>query len=102
MTTAVEDIPMTIAFINDEMKALKTKITRGKEIYTRMKSVLKGFKKLIPITVNSPVTFVKMEEQVEFIKDLIRDKRDQINSNVMLWMRLNDWKTECLRQVDSS
>jgi hypothetical protein len=93
---------MTLAFIYDEMNALKTKITRGKECYTRLKNLLKGFKKLIPITVNSPVIFVEMEEQIENMKNLIRTKRYQINSNVMLWRRLNDWKTECLRQVDNS
>jgi hypothetical protein len=98
----IEDIPITLAVIYDKMKALKRKIRQGKECYARLKGLVKGLKKLTPITVNSPVIFVEMEEQIENMKNLIRTKRDQINSDVMLWRRLNDWKTDSLRQVDST
>lgn len=99
MTTAIEDIPMTLAFIYDYMKDLKRQITRGKECYARLKGLVRGLKKLIP---NSPVILVEMEEQIENMKTLIRAKRDQINGDVVLWYNLNEWKTELMHQIDSS
>ena len=102
MTTAIEDIPMTLAFIYDDMKDLKRQITRGKECYARLKGLVRGLKKLIPIIVNSPVILVEMDEQIENMKTLIRAKRDQINGDVTIWYNLNEWKTELMHQIDSS
>jgi len=96
MTTAIEDIPMTLAFIYDDMKDLKGQITRGKECYARLKGLVRGLKKLIPIIVNSPVILVEMDEQIENMKTLIRAKRDQINRDVTLWHNMNKWKRELI------
>lgn len=103
MTTAIEDIPMTLAFLYEDMKGLRRQIKEGNECYARLMGLLRGYKaEITTMAVNSPVILVEIEEQLENMKTLIRTKREQINSDLALWHNMNKWKTELMHQVDST
>lgn len=103
MTTPIEDIPLTLVMLHDEMKGLKRKITEGRARYTILKGLLTGYNTELRTTrLDSPVILVEIEEQIENMKTLIREERDQINADIALWHNLNDWKKELNHQVHSS
>ena len=97
MTTAIEDIPMTLAFLYEDMKGLRRQIKEGNECYARLMGLLRGYNaELTTMVVNSPVILVEIEEHLENMKKLIRAKREQINSDIALWHNMNKWKRELI------
>ena len=85
------DIESVLAKLVVDKRDLKTKITRDKECYVRLKDLLRKYKTELTMEwLDSPVVIVELEEQIENMKELIRIQRDLINADVMRWMTLKE------------
>lgn len=85
------DIESVLAKLVVDKRELKTKITRDKECYVRLKCLLRRYKAELTMEwLDSPVVIVELEEQIENMKELIRIQRELINADVMRWMTLKE------------
>ena len=88
----MNDSQITLATVQMHKRELKNKITEGKERYTRLKDLLREYKAELTMEwLDSPVALVEIEDEIEYMKVLIRRERELINADVMRW---KSWKEE--------